>query len=247
MDKICNTSSVRMLRATERPYNVLFIGNSATYVNNLPSLFVKICTASGYSVRATSTTKGGAYLAEHVDEESKLHAELSILLRENKYDFVILQEHGKAVRNHDEQFFESTRILTETVRQAGAVPVIYGRAPGKDPVKNEDGTETPITEVTSRMKEAFQKAASELDIELVAYACDVICDLESVHGNEIEAFAIDRSHLSYTGTAAIALTLYAEMTGEDPLSVNDCNINVTPSEWETVKRVAHERIYEGRA
>ena len=47
---------------------ILFIGNSATYFNDMPTaIFAPMCEAAGYDVEVTAITKGGYCLAGHVD------------------------------------------------------------------------------------------------------------------------------------------------------------------------------------
>ena len=72
--------------------NILFIGNSYTYYNDLPALFEILANENEKDVVSSSVTFGGAKLYQFVDEENEYSAKLDQLLKDNKYDICILQE-----------------------------------------------------------------------------------------------------------------------------------------------------------
>jgi hypothetical protein len=49
---------------------VLFLGNSITYVGNLPAVFASLCDASGHKCSVEMLVKGGAALRERVIDDS---------------------------------------------------------------------------------------------------------------------------------------------------------------------------------
>ena len=54
----------------EKGINILFVGNSYTFFNDMPhACFKKIAEEAGYSVTVTAVTKGGAYLYQYADPE----------------------------------------------------------------------------------------------------------------------------------------------------------------------------------
>ena len=64
----------------------LFIGNSHTYYNDMPSMFKDICKENGIDMHVTMLTKGGMGLDYHADNEQ---TRFNILFGE--YDYIILQ------------------------------------------------------------------------------------------------------------------------------------------------------------
>lgn len=46
---------------------VLFIGNSYTYVNDLPNVFARLAKSGGHRVEAAMAAEGGWTLANHAD------------------------------------------------------------------------------------------------------------------------------------------------------------------------------------
>jgi hypothetical protein len=72
-----------------RPDNVLFIGNSLTYVGNLPAVSAALARANGHSVRSYLVVGPGATLSEREEDGSVPRA-----LRQCDCTILILQERG---------------------------------------------------------------------------------------------------------------------------------------------------------
>lgn len=65
---------------------VLFVGNSMTFSNNMPDLFKNIAESKGKTVNITSHTVGGTGFVDHVNNSS-----LYQTIRSRVYDYVVLQ------------------------------------------------------------------------------------------------------------------------------------------------------------
>lgn len=68
----------------------LFIGNSFTYMNDMPKMFDAIATNAGKNVYVKSNTKGGANFEEHSNRESVYAS-----IKSHKWDNVILQGYSR--------------------------------------------------------------------------------------------------------------------------------------------------------
>lgn len=77
------------LPVQRQPIRVLFVGNSLTYVGNLPAVFSALATINGHRVASDMIVKGGATLAQRLDDGSVARA-----LKENTYSVLVLQERG---------------------------------------------------------------------------------------------------------------------------------------------------------
>ena len=62
---------------------VLFIGNSYTYVNNLPGILNTLANLNGDTVIHSSSTPGGAQLVQHAVNSTTMSA-----IRQGNWDFV---------------------------------------------------------------------------------------------------------------------------------------------------------------
>jgi len=68
----------------------LFLGNSYTYVNDLPGLLKNIALSFGDTLNTQQNTPGGYYFAAHVTQPTTLS-----LIQAEQWDFVILQEQSQ--------------------------------------------------------------------------------------------------------------------------------------------------------
>ena len=66
---------------------ILFIGNSATYVHDIPETLARLATEAGYPTECVRVVKGGWKLSQHAEAGSRALAEI-----EKGYDIVVLQD-----------------------------------------------------------------------------------------------------------------------------------------------------------
>ena len=71
---------------------ILFIGNSATYCNDMPLILEALINANRKNAKVDSVTRGGDRLCENLSDGDKKNAELKELLSVNEYDVLFLQE-----------------------------------------------------------------------------------------------------------------------------------------------------------
>ena len=76
-------------RAKTTTARVLFVGNSLTYVGNLPAVFSAMTRANGHPVDSDMIVRGGATLAQRLDDGTIAKA-----LDSRKYSVLVLQERG---------------------------------------------------------------------------------------------------------------------------------------------------------
>ena len=55
-------------RIMNYPKSLLFIGNSATYVNDLPATLVSLCENQGIYITQKQVVKGGRFLKSHAED-----------------------------------------------------------------------------------------------------------------------------------------------------------------------------------
>ncbi len=65
---------------------VLFIGNSMTYVKDLPGLLTNLASSNGKTIITSQNTPGGYFLSDHVTNP------LSLSLMAQKFDYIVVQE-----------------------------------------------------------------------------------------------------------------------------------------------------------
>ena len=105
---------------------VLFVGNSLTYVGNLPAVLDALGGSNGKSIQSDMLVKGGATLTQRVTDGT-----VSLALSSKKYDYVVLQERGGDVTcafgpKSCKDAESSLLVLAKTVVLNGATPIYLG-------------------------------------------------------------------------------------------------------------------------
>jgi hypothetical protein len=76
-------------QASDHPSRVLFVGNSLTYVGNLPAVFSALARTNGHTVHSYMVVSPGGTLTERVADGSAAHA-----LQQCRCTALVLQERG---------------------------------------------------------------------------------------------------------------------------------------------------------
>lgn len=137
---------------------ILFLGNSFTFFNDLPALVAELLqTEVGCSLR------GGASLIQHLNPADELCTLTHRLLTEEKWDYVVLQDHSRGPIEHTEDFRRALDGLCPMIRTAGARPVLYetwAYEEGSDMLAH---TGMRFDEMQQRLTDAYRMAAEAHD------------------------------------------------------------------------------------
>ena len=220
-----------------KAHNILFIGNSYTYFNGMPTeFFAKIAESAGVSVNITSITKGGWTLEKHADANDVCGAEVEKALFENKYDFVVLQEQSLRPAIDQERFFASVRALCEKIKPSCANVVLYstwGRKEGSEKLAEIGMSHKEMTEKIALSYRAVAK-------EVGAVVADVGHAFFNVNAlGEMELYHEDKSHPSKSGSFLAALVIFAKMFDFDVREIA-FNAHLSKEEAEILKSAAYK-------
>lgn len=202
---------------------ILFVGNSAIYYNDMPAaMFAPLCRAAGYEVEVSAITRGGYYLSQHIDPSDEVGARVHEALRNNKYDYVVMQDYVH--RTVPADYYTSVRILTRMVRENGAVPILYSVVPTLDGTSIYDkdyGYGQNAKSFAYKTDSAARAIANELGID-VAHAGLAVYDLMENHP-ELTLHHSDKCHPGALGSFVVASTIFATVFDHDPTKVDyDC-------------------------
>ena len=111
---------------------ILFIGNSHTYMNDLPAWVKTIAREEGYSCDVTMLAHGGWYLSEHVKEPQ---TKFNVLYGD--YDFIVLQEHSHPFDRIDD-YRSAVKTISFWADKKGSRIVIFGTWARKDDIASQD-------------------------------------------------------------------------------------------------------------
>ncbi len=126
-----------------RDLGILFIGNSHTYVNDMPLTVRCLAEESGFCCRGAMLAHPGWFLSQHAKEPD---VRFNILY--GNYDYVVLQEHAHPF-GPEEEFLNAAAALGKMIRGAGGTPVIFECWSRKD----EPEKQGPMNEAHRRAAE----------------------------------------------------------------------------------------------
>ena len=225
--------------------SVLFVGNSYTYYNDLPTaIFEKIAAAAGYEPYIIAITGAGHNLYQHASPTDVCGARVTKeLLPKNVYiyDYVVLQEQSMRPASDDlATFYDAVRDLSGRAKGIEATPILYstwGRHSSSDYL-----TQTGLTNETMTWKLAasYTAIAEELDIP-VGYVGLAFYEVYTGDSG-IELYDPDFTHPSYAGSYLAAMTLFAKMTGLDPTTVN-FNGELSAEDAAVLKQAAKNAVF----
>ncbi|MDO4648175.1 MAG: DUF4886 domain-containing protein [Eubacteriales bacterium] len=99
---------------------ILMLGNSFTFVNNMPSTLADLTGAE-----VVHHTRGGARLAEHLNPNTKMGAKTQEAQQKEKWDYVVLQEMSNGPITSKEKFLTNVSKLCAQIKENGATPILY--------------------------------------------------------------------------------------------------------------------------
>lgn len=176
---------------------ILMLGNSFTAHNNLPRMVAKLTRAE-----VVAHTRGGARLVEQLNSDTELGSKTINALRNEKWDYVVLQEMSNAPALNIEKFYEGATALCDEIKANGAVPVFY--ATWAYERNSEPLTKTGLSydEMYKKMSDAYNEAA-KVNGALIAEVGKAFYEL----ADEVSLYETDGSHPNITGSVLTAKTI----------------------------------------
>ena len=189
---------------------ILFIGNSYTYVNDLPSVFARLALSGGHRVETGMAAVGGATFADQIASPDTLSR-----LAGSKWNVVVLQEQSQipaAAQSRAAQMYPAARLLVHRVQGAGAEPVLFVTWAYRDgwPEDGLPGFEGMQTQIDA----GYRTIADELHVGVVPVG-DAWAAVHA-HDPAMDLWQADGSHPTMTGTYLAACVFYASIFHQTP-------------------------------
>lgn len=142
----------------KKSFDVLFIGNSYTYYNDMPeSYFKKVAEEAGYDVTVTAVTNGGAYLYQYADPEHEIGKRLRREISKKKYDVAVIQEQSVYPIKNEKGFLSGVRDIKALIDAKHFVLyATWGRNIGSSTLEELTLTREGMTE---KLSLAYNEAA----------------------------------------------------------------------------------------
>ena len=194
--------------------NVLFIGNSYTYFNDLEKLFEGLCRENGQNVTAYRVTKGGRRLDAYMDPEDPTTQQLEAMLRERHYDVCFLQEQSLLPATDYAAFLSGAIHVKRMVGKQADKFLLYAtwaRKLGSPDLEAHGWTREQMTEL---LHSSYCKAGLALDAAISPVGVN-FWKVTCAHP-DMELHHTDLTHPSYLGSCLSALTHYHTLFGQFP-------------------------------
>ena len=187
----------RPAAADPPPLRLLFIGNSLTYVNDVPAIVAALAQAAGNPAPVTrAVVAGGASLEDHWKRGRARTA-----IQEGGWNFVVLQQGPSALPESRLLLIQYTRLFAKEIRKAGATPVLYMVWPSSDRREDFRG-----------VSDSYRQAAREVD----GILCPVGDAWQKARKRDpsLELYSADGLHPTPAGSYLAALVIYTQLYGE---------------------------------
>ncbi len=189
---------------------ILFVGNSYTYVNDLPGRVAAIADSVGFEppVEVTTIAFGGAFLSDHAANATTMAA-----VGSGDYDFVVLQEQSYLPVLLPDTFYGSAETLAAAAFAGGSTPAFYetwARQEGNSLYSGDLAGYTPAT-MQAALRDAYTEAAALTGARYLPVGDAWEATLAAYP--EMPLFGSDGSHPSQHGTYLGACVIFAALTG----------------------------------
>jgi hypothetical protein len=189
---------------------VLFVGNSYTYVNDLPAMFADLARSGGRAVEVGTDAPGGATLADHAASGVTRDA-----IGSAAWDVVVLQEQSVLPvwpTSVAGSFEPAAHALADAATSAGARPVLFETWAHRDGWP--DAGLAGYASMQRRISAAYRTVGRDLGLD-VAPIGTAWAAARASHP-EIDLWQPDGSHPTAAGTYLAACVLYASLFGLSP-------------------------------
>jgi hypothetical protein len=199
---------------------VLFIGNSHTYVNDLPGLFLGLSKAGGKTVRTDASTFGGYSLEDHTHTQTTLDK-----IAQNSWSFVVLQEQSVIPTIHYWRYnsmYPASRQLDSLIRLQGARTAFYMTWGWKNGGSQTYGDSwSPDFRDCFEMQESLCVAYEEIAVELSATMAPVGMAFARARRVDslVDLWQSDYCHATLEGTYLGACVFYAVLHRASPVGL----------------------------
>lgn len=199
--------------------NVLFIGNSYTYYNNMPHLVSLISDSTDTKIVTRKSTRGDSWLHEHWNGRKAIKTR-EVLAKE-KYDIVVLQEYSMGAINSPDSLRKYVAKFAKLVREYGAEPMLY-----------LVWAREKVPQYQADLNDAYEFVAKENKMLLVPVG--KTWELAKKYRPNIQLFDPDGTHPSNLGSFLTAAVFVGAITGQVPEKVYQ-NPSVRDGRGETIE------------
>jgi hypothetical protein len=213
---------------------VLFLGNSYTYVNDLPGTFAKLAQSGGHPIDSAMVANGGETLAQHAASAQSLDE-----IASTPWTYVVLQEQSQtpAASAGVAQSLAAAKTLGAKARTVGARPLLFMTPAHRD----------GMPEAGLANYETMQRAIDNGYLSIARSLSDAVAPVGYVwfivvrQHSEIDLWQDDGSHPSPAGTYLEACVFYDTIFRQPSAGLGFLG-GLTADEARTLQTAADENV-----
>ncbi len=210
-------------------HDVLFIGNSLTYQNDLPGTLAGIAASGGDIIRVRSVAAPNLALIDHLNGQSNALT----VIGQGGWEYVVLQQGPSTLPVNRDTLILATRLFNPPIRAVGARPALFMVWPDRSRLEYFD-------EVRISYQLAAQAVGGLFLPSGQAWRRAWLAD------PGLALYGFDGYHPSPLGTFLAALVMYERITGHDAqnlpatAAVSGRSLNLPVPTVRLLQRAAHE-------
>ncbi|MDX2359875.1 MAG: PKD domain-containing protein [Crocinitomicaceae bacterium] len=193
------------IHAQTEATKILFIGNSYTHMNNMPSMFDKFAQAEGRNVLVQKSTHSGYCFREHAEREDMYED-----INSQKWDYVVLQGYSREF-SHTPEYIDSATVpylrqITDSIYTNNPCTnvLLYMTWGYEDGFPEREEIDT-YEEMADSIERGYSYASELFRIPVVPVG---MVWKQVKENTEIDLYAKDRAHPSMSGSFLIANTFF---------------------------------------
>jgi hypothetical protein len=230
---------------THAQTRVLFIGNSYTGANSLPTIVEDVASSAGYSFSNSSLTPGGATLYQHTQNTATYSA-----MAAQSWDYIVFQAQSQEPAFPWGQVnYQTLPYADELVDSARSIapcaqPTFFrtwGRKNGDQwncaafpPLCTYEGMDSLL-----HLRYRMMADSNDAYLSPVGSVWRYIRDTDTT----IELYTADESHPSLAGSYAAACTFFTIFTRQDPNTIT-YDANLDPTTASTIRQATKTVVYD---
>ena len=217
--------------------NILFLGNSFTYYNDMPTMLEQLGIMNGYQVHVEQLTYGGYSLFQFINEV-EVASKVKQLFREKHWDYVILQDQSSKPLYDKLELISSIASLDKMIKQQDGKTILYSTWSYRDDSAMLQSTTLTYDDFYNVLTKGYEEAG-ELVHAVVAPVGTVFHKLTKEY-SEIDLIIEDDFHPNIKGSFVAAYVFYSLIFGNDNSSYIPDDLN--EKDAEILRKVVQEIV-----
>jgi hypothetical protein len=215
--------------------HVLFIGNSLTYVHDLPDIVERLGALTGDTIRTATLAKPNYALLDHLADGGA-----KSMIQRERWDVVVMQQGSSALTEGRTWLYAGVDSLAPYIRAAGGAPALYEVWPSADRALD-----------VPKVRESYLTAAQRVNGRF--YPAGTAWQEAWRRDSTLALYEPDGLHPSSTGSFLAALVMYEQLTGKDARALpavayaNGGSLALAASTIRLLQEAAHAANVRGMA